>query len=242
MPSLAPGRCATDRALLRSGPGRCLTSVGLPSIVTVLGVGDSLRSASVAGVEAGAVRGRDTDVMIGVVPNRCAFRIFPEVQNGRRHMIGRLSRVLALAGLGGLLLFPNACSKRVPLETPFEAQQKVILTMKDGRSLRGRIAPGQRVEYRQDGSTYRADVTAVTADSIRLGQILLLDDGKYEALGRRLADGQVVVAPPLPSLSIPRGEVTKVELQMFDGSRTARSLGAWVYGSALLLMLLGERS
>jgi hypothetical protein len=158
-------------------------------------------------------------------------------------MIGRLLRALALAGLGGLLLFPTACSKRVPLESgAFEAQQKVILTMKDGRSLRGRIAPGQRVEYRDAGSIYRADVTAVTADSIRLGQVLLLDDGRYEALGRRLADGQVVVAPPLPSLSISRGEVAKVELQMFDGSRTARSLGAWVYGSTLLLMLLGERS
>jgi hypothetical protein len=158
-------------------------------------------------------------------------------------MIGRLSRALALAGLGCLLLFPAACSKRVPLgSSAFEAQQKVILTMKDGRSLRGRIAPGQRVEYRHDGSIYRADVAAVTADSIRLGHVLLLDDGRYEALGRRLADGQVVVAPLLPSLSISRGEVAKVELQMFDGSRTARSLGTWVYGTALLLMLLGERS
>ena len=188
------------------------------------------------------MRGRGTDVMIGFVPNRRAFRIFPEARNGRRHMIGRLSRALALAGLGCLLLFPAACSKRVPLEKPFEAQQKVILTMKDGRSLRGRIAPGQRVEYRQDGSVYRADVTAVTADSIRLGRVLLLDDGRYEALGRRLADGQVVVAPPLPSLSISRGEIAKTELQMFDGSRTARSLGAWVYGSGILVMLLGERS
>lgn len=157
-------------------------------------------------------------------------------------MIGRLMRTLALAGLGCLLLFPAACSKRVPLEKPFEAQQQVILTMKDGRSLRGRIAPGQKVEYRQNGAVYRADVTAVTADSIRLGQMLLLDDGRYEALGRRLADGQMVVAPPLPALSIPRDEVAKVELRVFDGSRTARSLGVWVYGSTILLMLLGERS
>ena len=211
--------------------------------MTVLGVGNSLRSARFAGVEAWAVRGRGTDVMIGIVPSRRAFRIFPEARNGRRHMIGRLSRTLALAGLGCLLLFPAACSKRVPLQSgAFEAQQKVILTMKDGRSLRGRIAPGQRVEYRQEGSIYRADVTAVTADSIRLGRVLLLDDGRYEALGRRLADGQVVVAPPIPLLSISRGEIAKVELQMFDGSRTVRSLGAWVYGSSILVMLLGERS
>jgi hypothetical protein len=158
-------------------------------------------------------------------------------------MMDRLTRALAMVGLSGLLLFPTACSKRIPLDSgAFEAQQKVVLTLKDGRSLRGRIAVGQRIEYRRDGSIFRADVTAVTPDSIRLGQILLVDDGRYEALGRRLADGQVVVAPALSSLSIARGEVAKVELQTFDGFRTARSLGAWVYGSTLLLMLLGERS
>jgi hypothetical protein len=157
-------------------------------------------------------------------------------------MIDRLSHTLAVVGLGGLLLFPAACSKRIPLAQPFEAQQKVILTLRDGRSLRGRIAPGQRIEYRHDGSIFRADVMAVTPDSIRLGQVFLVDDGRYEALGRRLADGQLLVAPTLPSLSIARGEVAKMELEVFDGYRTARSLGAWVYGSTLLMLLLGERS
>lgn len=158
-------------------------------------------------------------------------------------MMGRLLRALALAGLGGLLLIPTACSKRIPVESgAFEAQQKVVLTLKDGGSLRGRIAPGQRVEYRRDGSVFRAQVTAVTPDSIRLGQVLLLDEGRFEALGRRLADGQLEVSPPISSLSIARGEVAKVELQKFDGYRTARSLGVWVYGSTLLVLLLGERS
>jgi hypothetical protein len=161
-------------------------------------------------------------------------------------MIGRFSRALVrvvLVVLSGLLLFPAACAKRIPVESGlFEAQQKVVLTLKDGRSLRGRIAPGQRVEYRRDGSVFRAQVTAVTADSIRLGDVLLLDDGQYDVVGRRLADGQLVVVPPLPSLSIARGEVAKVELQKFDGSRTARSLGAWVYGSTLMMLLLGQRS
>jgi hypothetical protein len=158
-------------------------------------------------------------------------------------MMDRLWRLLAMFGLGCLLLFPAACSKRIPVDSGlFEAQQKVILTLKDGRTLRGRIAPGQRVEYRQEGSSYRAEVTEVTPDSIRLGQVLLLDDGRYEALGRRLADGQVIVVPPIPSISIARGEVAKVELEVFDGYRSARSLGAWVYGSTLLVMLLGERS
>jgi hypothetical protein len=140
------------------------------------------------------------------------------------------------------LLCPTACTKRIPLERPYEAQDKVVLTLKDGRSLRGRIAPGQRVEYRQDQLLYRAQVTAVTPDSIRLGDILLVNDGNYEALGHRLADGQVVVAPPLAAVAIARSQVAKVELQKFDGYRTARSFGVWAYGSTLLVLLLGDRS
>ncbi len=157
-------------------------------------------------------------------------------------MFDRLSRVVAMVGLGGFLLFPASCSKRIPLDKPFEAQQKVVLTLKDGRTLRGRIAPGQRIEYRHDGSVFRADVTAVTPDSIRLGRVFLVDDGRYSALSHRLADGQVEVADPIPMVTIARGEVAKTELQVFDGYRTARSLGAWVYGSTILMMLLGDRS
>jgi hypothetical protein len=199
-----------------------------------------------AGVEERGVRGRGTDEMIEVPPDCRAFRILPKFLNGRHHMMGRLSRALvrgALVVMSGLLLSPAACSKRIPVESgAFEAQQTVVLTLRDGRSLRGRIAPGQRVEYRHDGAVFRAQVTAVTADSIRLGDVLLLDNGQYDVVGRRLADGQIVVKPPLPSLCIARGEVAKVELQKFDGYRTARSLGAWVYGSTLLMLLLGERS
>jgi hypothetical protein len=158
-------------------------------------------------------------------------------------MIGRLSRLLAAAGLGCLLLLPAACAKRIPVEDgKFEAQQRVVLTLRDGRMLRGRIAPGQRVEYREKGATYRADVTAVTPDSIRLGRVLLVDDGHFQAVGARLASATVEVGTPLPEVGISRAEVAKVELQKFDGYRTARSLGAWLYGSAVFVLLLGERS
>lgn len=158
-------------------------------------------------------------------------------------MIRRSARwaVLLLPVL--LILGFAACTKRIPVEgTAFEATQNVLLTLRNDRSLKGRIGPGQRVEYRDGDAVYRARVTRVSADTIRLEGLLLLDRGDYEVVSRRLADARLSAGPPEEAVVIPRADVEKVELVKFDAPRTARGLGFWSYGSALFLVFLGERS
>jgi hypothetical protein len=141
------------------------------------------------------------------------------------------------------LLGSNACTKRIAVDgAQFEATQNVRLSLTNGRSLQGRIGPGQRVEYRDRDAVYRARVAKVTADTIRLEGVLLLDRGDYEVVSRRLADARMGAARSDEAVVIPRTQVEKVELVKFDASRTARGLTFWTYGSALFLKFLGDRS
>jgi hypothetical protein len=153
------------------------------------------------------------------------------------------ARALA-AGLLALVLGVSGCVKNVPLQDGnFEAQQKVLLTFKDGRTLRGMIAPGEHVEYREGGAVYRAQVAAVAPDSIQIENLVLQErEGSYDAVASRMADARVQITAPIQGKTLPRADVTKVELIQIDTVRTLRKAAFWTYGGAVLALLLGERS
>jgi hypothetical protein len=152
-------------------------------------------------------------------------------------------RLLA-AGLCFFALASAGCAKRVPLEGgKFEAQQNVLLTMADGSTVKGRIAPGQTVEYRHGGNVYESRVNSVTEDAIRLTDLNLIDrSGSYEPTAARLADARLKIGPPDEDVNLSRTEISKVELIRFDTGKAVRRTAFWTYGGAVLLALLGERS
>ncbi len=150
---------------------------------------------------------------------------------------GLLPVILALS------LAAVGCTKRIPVESgEFDVSQKVVLTLTDGRTLEGRIGAGQRVEYRAEGAVYRGRVASLSTDSIELNELLLIDREDYELVDRRLADAKLQVTDPVPPIVIARAEIDRVERVQMDGYRTARGIGFWAYGSAMFLLLLGERS
>jgi hypothetical protein len=143
-----------------------------------------------------------------------------------------------------LLLSFGGCTKNVLLEGgKFEAQQKVLLTLKDGRTISGHIGPGQHVEYRDKGSVYRARIATVGNESIQVDDLVLLDQsGSFALVSQRLADAKTrITAPPAP-VTFARTDIERVDEIRFDGARSLRRSSFWVYGGALFVMLLGERS
>jgi hypothetical protein len=153
-----------------------------------------------------------------------------------RSLIGVCSLVLVLLSQG--------CTKNVPLEDgKFEAQQRVVLTLKDGRTITGHIGPGQHVEYRESNSIYRARVATVGNESIQLDDIILLDQtDSYALVSRRLADARTLVTAAMPPVTVSRADIAKVDEVRFDGGNSIRKSSFWVYGGALVVLLLGERS
>lgn len=148
--------------------------------------------------------------------------------------------VVVLLGAGWL----GGCAKRIPLEGgAFEANQKVVLTMKDGRTLRGHIAPDERVEYRDQDKIYRGRVIEVTDEIIRVGDLVLVEGiNSYDTTLRRMKDSRLRLAPAGEPITLSRDEVAKVEQVVLDTGRTLRKTVFWTYGGTLLVVLLGERS
>jgi hypothetical protein len=155
-----------------------------------------------------------------------------------------IPRTCAVLGVMLLVFGLLGCAKRVPLEGgAFEAQQRVLVTLKDGRSLRGYIAPDQRVDYRDHGTLYRATVAEVSADDIRLEDLVQISsEGSFADVSARLADARTRLGAPLPPVTVSRSDIGTVELIRFDVYRALRNAAFWGYGGALFVLLLGQRS
>jgi hypothetical protein len=136
------------------------------------------------------------------------------------------------------------CAKRMPVETgTFEAQQNVVLTFSNDRSLSGKIDTGSRVRYVDRGTIYRAKVKSLSEDSIVLDDLILIrTKGSVEEVVSRLSDSQVILTDPLPDVSLSRSEIQKVELLVFDARSTFQTLSFWSLSGVVLGLLLGERS
>jgi hypothetical protein len=153
----------------------------------------------------------------------------------------------ALLGLGLLVisLIAAGCSALVPLgaDNNFQAQQNVVLTLKDGRTVRGHIDPGRAVEYRSGKSTYRARVANVTGDAIELDEVTLIDQAdSYHIWSERLADARVQAEPVLAPVTLSRTDVSKVELISFAPAKTLRETVFWGFSGMMFVLLLGQRS
>lgn len=154
-----------------------------------------------------------------------------------------LSRLLVGAGLVLLILGAAGCSKRVPMaDGQFEAQQNVVLTLKDGRTLRGKMDPGRTVVYDDGTAIYRAQVESVSEERIRLENLLLVEQkGSYQAVSHRMADARVSIGEPAEAVSLERSEVEQVEQIRFDTWRSVRQVAFWSYAGAMVALLLGEQ-
>ncbi len=152
--------------------------------------------------------------------------------------------VLPGIGLCCLIAVMSGCSKRVPLEDGvFQAQQKVLVTFDDGRTLEGRIAPGNTVTFTENRSVYRARVSTVTESAIELEEVNLVDEAdSYELVRARLADARRWIVPAEGHITLSRENIESVDLLTFDPARFARVATFWGYGAAVAILLNGERS
>ncbi|MCA9754308.1 MAG: hypothetical protein KDA27_00790 [Candidatus Eisenbacteria bacterium] len=143
-----------------------------------------------------------------------------------------------------LTLVLTGCAKRVPVEDgAFEAQEKVVLTLSNDRSLEGRIDTGSAVVYTDQGSVYHATIQSVNEKTITLEDAVLeRTAGSVEEAALRLADARREVADTVPQITLIRDEIQGVERVGFDGPRTLRNVTYWTLTSTIVSLLLGERS
>jgi hypothetical protein len=155
-----------------------------------------------------------------------------------------MNRVPWLIAMLGCMLVATGCTKRVPVAgDKFEAQQKVVLKLRGGEEVEGRMERGRTVELREPGTVWTAQVGAVTDEKIVLKDLILIrntDGVKMEAA--RMKDARVDVSEGAPEKTFLRSEIVGVDLIKTDAAKTARNTTFWTFSAAVLTILLGERS
>ncbi len=144
----------------------------------------------------------------------------------------------------GCLLVAVGCAKRVPSpDMKFEAQQKVVLKLRGGEEVEGRMDRGRQVELREPGAVWSAHISEVTDEKIVLKDLVRLRDTNGVALqAARAKDTRLAVAEGAPEKSFLRSDIVGVDLLKTDTAKTARNTTFWTFSAAVLTILLGERS
>ena len=142
------------------------------------------------------------------------------------------------------LLWAGGCAKRIPSpDLTFEAHQKVVLIFRGGEEIEGRIASGKDVELRETDASWKATVSDVTEEQIKLSDLVRIRDAKGVRLqAARAADAKYVATTPVPEKVFPLADLVQVDIVKIDAAKTARTASFWTYGVVVLSLLVGERS
>jgi len=148
------------------------------------------------------------------------------------------------AVLGMLVLLGAGCTRHVAVpDLGIEATQRVLLVFRGGEEVEGRIAAGNRVILREPGRVYSARIDAVTEERVVLKELILVREQTGVTLQVARAEQARVVATEIhPEKTLLRGDIVRVDRIQMDVAKTARRGSFWVYGAAVLALLLGERS
>lgn len=155
-----------------------------------------------------------------------------------------MNRVPWLIAMLGCLLVTMGCAKRVPSpDMKFEAQQKVVLTLRGGEEVEGRMERGRTVELRESGVIWSATVSEVTDEKIVLKDLVRIRDNNAVKLeAARAKDARVSVAEGAAEKAFLRSEIVGVDLLKNDPGKTARNTTFWSFSAAVLAIFLGEKS
>ncbi len=144
--------------------------------------------------------------------------------------------------LGALVL--SGCTKRVPVaDGAFENTQRVLITFKDGRELRGKIDREGTVEYSEAGIEYRGTVSNVNDVQIVLRDLVKVQTvGSRQEVVERMADSRLYLAAPREEVILDRVDIASVERVRADGPRIGRAAGFWTAAGVVAVLILRERS
>ena len=143
-----------------------------------------------------------------------------------------------------LVLLAAGCTKLVPAaSTDFGAEKNILVTLRDGETVKGHIEEGSWVTYTSIGRVYRAQV-----DSVSLGGDIVLkrpylqeEYGRYSLQRERMGESLLQIPSGVDRIEIPSYKIVKVEEVAFDRARSARALGFWGVTLYVTASILGSR-
>jgi hypothetical protein len=151
------------------------------------------------------------------------------------------TRHTVLLGLASLMVAGCTTTAPVP-QDQYSRQQRVVMTFKNGDSLRGRIDVGSEVQYASSASIYQAEVSAIDDEKIVLGGTRLLTEPGGAMERERMVSARVAVTDTLPQqVVLSKSDIQAIEEIRLDVSKTSLRVGFWGYAAVVLGLLLSER-
>lgn len=150
---------------------------------------------------------------------------------------------MALALAGSLAL--GACTQLSPASVDdFGAEKKVVVTLRDGETLRGRIRPGESVKFTTFGRVYRAEVESVddNGNIVLSGAYLQEQYEAYDIQRSRMEGSELRIQDDGSSrISIPAYKITKVEEISMDRAKSARAAVFWGFTVFVVSQVMSSR-
>ena len=146
--------------------------------------------------------------------------------------------VLALA------LSVPGCTKTIPSNvSEFGADKTMLVRLRDGETLKGKIQEGESVTFTTFGKIYRARVATLDENgNITLDQPFVQEEYNRVAVQReRLEGGALRIEDGTDRISIPAYRILSVEEVGLDRMRTARAAGFWAFTIAVAIGVMSAR-
>jgi hypothetical protein len=125
----------------------------------------------------------------------------------------------------------------------FGAEKTVLVTLRDGETIKGHIDIGEQVTFTTFGRVYRAEVESIGDN----GDIVLADaylQEEYERYGlqrQRMEGSSLHIRDDTQRISIPAYKIVKVEEVSMDRMKSARAAGFWGFTLFVVARIMNTR-
>lgn len=154
-----------------------------------------------------------------------------------------MRKMLQAACLIVPILF-TGCAKLLPatLNDLGSAEKVVVITFRDGETLKGRIIENQTVTFQTFGKIYRGEVEEVGDQQIVLKNAYVASEyDRFRVQRERMESGQLKITDESTRIVLPTYRIVKVERQTIDKPKTARYLAFWVFTTSVFAAILNDR-
>ena len=136
------------------------------------------------------------------------------------------------------------CSSLSPASVDdFGAEKTLLVTLRDGQTIKGHIDEGETVVFTTFGRVYRADIESLSDN----GDIVLINlyvQEEYEKVAvqrERMESSVLRIEGDTETISIPAYQIVQVEEISMDKGRSAWAAGFWGFTVFVASMIMSTR-
>jgi hypothetical protein len=122
------------------------------------------------------------------------------------------------------------------------AEKVVLITFRDGETLKGRIVENQTVVFHTFGKVYRGEVEEVGDQQIVIKNAFVSSEyDKFRVQRERMEEGKLRITDQSTRIVLPTYRIVKVERVTVDKPKTVRFMFFWAFSTSVVAAILNER-